>query len=198
MKILFRGSLELVKKIKKSLPNELELIHSDYLQEVKSDFDVIMLDFTSSTIQADRDINFLKSKIDFSSVSLINIISQDGNQLDFSVQPDEILIYPFRKNDLKIYLDFFNQKFSKNGSPFKIKEDDLIINEEKYEVKLGEEVIDLTYKEYELLRHLVKNKNRVFARDSLLKEIWGYDYYGGTRTMDVHIRRLRVGYRFSN
>jgi len=52
--------------------------------------------------------------------------------------------------------------------------------------------IDLTYKEYELLRFLATHRGRVFTRDALLNQVWGYNYYGGTRTVDVHIRRLRA------
>jgi DNA-binding response OmpR family regulator len=53
-------------------------------------------------------------------------------------------------------------------------------------------VVDLTYKEFELLRFLAANPERVFTRASLLQEVWGYDFYGGTRTVDVHVRRLRA------
>src|SRR5690606_3313860 len=52
--------------------------------------------------------------------------------------------------------------------------------------------IDLTYKEFELLKYLVQHPGRVFTRAQLLQEVWGYDYYGGTRTVDVHVRRLRA------
>ena len=64
-------------------------------------------------------------------------------------------------------------------------------NSQRYEVYLLDKKIDLTYKEYELLKFLASNPNRVYSRDSLLKSVWDYDYFGGTRTVDVHIRRLR-------
>ncbi len=88
----------------------------------------------------------------------------------------------------------------------------LTINQESYEVTLDGEKIELTFKEYELLKYLAVKPGRVFSRESLLHSVWEYDYYGGTRTVDVHIRRLRskinnlkynfietvwnVGYRF--
>ena len=88
----------------------------------------------------------------------------------------------------------------------------LTINQESYEVTLDGDKIDLTFKEYELLKYLAVKPGRVFSRESLLHSVWEYDYYGGTRTVDVHIRRLRskinnlkynfietvwnVGYRF--
>ena len=88
----------------------------------------------------------------------------------------------------------------------------LVINPSTYEVTLRGKRVNLRFKEYELLRLLATNPGRVYSRDALLSSIWGYDYFGGTRTVDVHIRRLRskiedaehpyietiwnVGYRF--
>jgi len=72
-----------------------------------------------------------------------------------------------------------------------IKAGDLIIDVSRYEVTLSGSKLELTFKEYELLKFLASNKGRVYSRDQLLDKIWGYDYYGGTRTVDVHIRRLR-------
>ena len=89
---------------------------------------------------------------------------------------------------------------------------ELMIDCDRYEVTLRGRKVDLTYKEYELLKYLASNPNRVFSREALLRSVWEYDYFGGTRTVDVHIRRLRskiddithhfietqwnVGYRF--
>jgi len=87
----------------------------------------------------------------------------------------------------------------------------LVIDLERYTVSVDGEVVDLTYKEYELLRFLATNAGKPFTREALLNRVWGYDYYGGSRTVDVHIRRIRakierheayidtvrnVGYRF--
>ncbi len=66
------------------------------------------------------------------------------------------------------------------------------INAETYRVAAGTRTIDLTFKEFELLRFLAQNAGRVFTRVRLLQEVWGYDFYGGTRTVDVHVRRLRA------
>ena len=93
-----------------------------------------------------------------------------------------------------------------------VRSGDLVINPTTYEVLLRRRRITLRFKEYELLRLLATNPGRVYTREALLRQIWGYDYFGGTRTVDVHIRRLRskiedsgdsfietiwnVGYRF--
>ena len=89
----------------------------------------------------------------------------------------------------------------------------IVIDDAAYSVMLDGDPLDLTYTEFELLKYLVQHPGRVFSREHLLADVWGYDYYGGTRTVDVHVRRLRaklgtehesligtvrnVGYRFS-
>lgn len=68
----------------------------------------------------------------------------------------------------------------------------LAVNVETYQVTVSGRPLDLTYKEFELLRFLAERPGRVFSRAGLLQEVWGYDFYGGTRTVDVHVRRLRA------
>ena len=100
-----------------------------------------------------------------------------------------------------------------NPNGKEIRSGDVVIDERTYTAKLKGRVLDLTFKEFELLKYLAQHPGRVFTRSQLLQEIWGYDYFGGTRTVDVHIRRLRsklgpefeaiigtvrnVGYRFT-
>ncbi len=73
-----------------------------------------------------------------------------------------------------------------------IRSGDLSIDEATYQAKLGGRMLDLTFKEFELLKFLAQHPGRVFTRAQLLQEVWGYDYFGGTRTVDVHVRRLRA------
>jgi DNA-binding response OmpR family regulator len=73
-----------------------------------------------------------------------------------------------------------------------IRSGDLSIDEATYQARLGSEALDLTFKEFELLKFLAQHPGRVFTRAQLLQEVWGYDYFGGTRTVDVHVRRLRA------
>lgn len=68
----------------------------------------------------------------------------------------------------------------------------LTIDERSYTARYRGRILDLTFKEFELLRHLAAHPDHVFTRERLLSEVWGYDYYGGTRTVDVHVRRLRA------
>lgn len=69
---------------------------------------------------------------------------------------------------------------------------ELVIDEETYVARVRGRPLDLTYKEFELLKHLCRHPGRVLSRAQLLQEVWGYDFFGGTRTVDVHIRRLRA------
>jgi DNA-binding response OmpR family regulator len=78
------------------------------------------------------------------------------------------------------------------GEPGMVKVGDLTIEEATYTAKLKSNILDLTYKEFELLKFLAQHPGRVFTRSHLLQEVWGYDYFGGTRTVDVHVRRLRA------
>jgi len=73
-----------------------------------------------------------------------------------------------------------------------IRSGDLMIDEGTYSVRLRGQSLDLTFKEFELLKYLAQHPGRVFTRAQLLQEVWGYDYFGGTRTVDVHVRRLRA------
>ncbi len=104
-------------------------------------------------------------------------------------------------------------KTTKSTASTQIQAAGITIDEVSYSAKIHGQPMDLTYKEFELLKFLVQQPGRVFTRDQLLSEVWGYDYFGGTRTVDVHIRRLRaklgdlesligtvrnVGYRFNS
>ena len=73
-----------------------------------------------------------------------------------------------------------------------VRSGELIIDEAAYSARLNGRVLDLTFKEFELLKFLAQHPRRVFTRSQLLQEVWGYDYFGGTRTVDVHVRRLRA------
>jgi two-component system, OmpR family, alkaline phosphatase synthesis response regulator PhoP len=73
-----------------------------------------------------------------------------------------------------------------------LRHQDLELNTLTYQATLGTDPLDLTFMEYELLRFLVENRGRVWSREQLLSKVWGYDYFGGARTVDVHVRRLRA------
>jgi len=78
----------------------------------------------------------------------------------------------------------------KDGSAIQI--DGLVIDKEGFEVRVDEKIVELTYQEFLLLTFLAAKPGRVFSRQQLLNQVWGYDYFGGTRTVDIHIRRIRA------
>lgn len=73
-----------------------------------------------------------------------------------------------------------------------IRSGEVVVDDAAYTAKIGGRALDLTFKEFELLKYLAQHPGRVFSREQLLQEVWGYDYFGGTRTVDVHVRRLRA------
>ncbi|PJJ61937.1 response regulator transcription factor [Compostimonas suwonensis] len=112
--------------------------------------------------------------------------------------------------DARIRLSIGRQSLEQSSS--KIQASGVVIDEASYSAKVHGRPLDLTFKEFELLRFFATHPSRVFTREQLLSEVWGYDYFGGTRTVDVHVRRLRaklgdlesligtvrnVGYRFN-
>ena len=103
---------------------------------------------------------------------------------DFSVRPGDL-------DELVLRIKRLLQKHGDTDIGELIKCGDLLIDLAKCEVSISGRPVELTFKEYELLRFLAANPKRVFKRDTLLNKVWGYDYYGGDRTVDVHVRRLR-------
>jgi len=94
--------------------------------------------------------------------------------------------------DARLRLAVARRSAATDGEPGVIKAGELTIEEATYTARLPSATLDLTYKEFELLKFLAQHPGRVFSRSHLLQEVWGYDYFGGTRTVDVHVRRLRA------
>jgi DNA-binding response OmpR family regulator len=129
-----------------------------------------------------------------------------------SIELDDFIIGPLRTEELELRASRLVGKLKAVKDQNSICIGDLLINTANFEVTVSGKRISLRYKEYELLLLMASNPGRVFSRDTLLNQIWGYEYLGGTRTVDVHIRRLRskiedadhtfietvwqVGYRF--
>ncbi|MCQ2475888.1 MAG: response regulator transcription factor [Clostridia bacterium] len=113
--------------------------------------------------------------------------------LGFELGADDYVVKPFDAKEVMVRI---KAVLRRTGSAPKadIKEvryDRLVINLTNYELTVGGEKIDTPPKELELIYHLASNPNRVFTRDQLLDEVWGFDYYGDSRTVDVHVKRLR-------
>jgi DNA-binding response OmpR family regulator len=110
---------------------------------------------------------------------------------DLNIDADDFLVSPYDTKELLIRINRALRKAVKNESGAQIKCNGLTIDLATCEATVGGRPVELTFKEYELLKLLAGNKGRVFTREAMLDKIWGYDYYGGDRTVDVHVRRLR-------
>ena len=126
---------------------------------------------------------------------------------------DDFIEHPYSIGGLGARLRLVQWR-SRRDLPDALVARDLVVEPDSYRATLRGVPIELTYMEFELLKFLMSNPGRVFTRETLLSRVWGYEYYGGVRTVDVHIRRLRaklgedharfietvrgVGYRFSN
>ncbi len=133
-------------------------------------------------------------------------------EFDLELEVSDFVVSPPDANEIVTRVKLTLHRNRNEDDDDVIRAGSLVINPSTYEVSLRGKRVNLRFKEYELLRLLATNPGRVYSREALLSSIWGYDYFGGTRTVDVHIRRLRskiedadhpyietiwnVGYRF--
>jgi DNA-binding response OmpR family regulator len=131
-------------------------------------------------------------------VPLILVATEGGLtavQLDWGI--DEVLLDSSGPAEVEARLRLAAARISQAtgavvDEPDEIRSGELVIDEVTYAARLRGRALDLTFKEFELLKFLAQHPGRVFTRAQLLQEVWGYDYFGGTRTVDVHVRRLRA------
>jgi DNA-binding response OmpR family regulator len=127
-----------------------------------------------------------------SHLPVIALLSRGAlDRLDSDFPADDFVIEPWDATEVVARAKRILDKAKNTTGQELIECGDLTIDLAKYEVYVGNRLIEFTFKEYELLRFLASNKGRVFTREALLNEVWGYDYYGGDRTVDVHVTRLR-------
>ena len=107
------------------------------------------------------------------------------------VDVDDFALAPWDTAEVMARIRRLLQRQPETENPDLVRCGDIAIDAAKCEVAFKGRLVDLTFKEYELLKFLVNHKGKVFSRESLLNSVWGYDYFGGDRTVDVHIRRLR-------
>lgn len=111
--------------------------------------------------------------------------------LDFSIGFDDFVLMPIVPAELYARMRQLDWRTATFGSDEILKIDELVIDIAGYEVRLAGRRIELTHQEFELLRYLAQHRGRVFTREALLERAWGYRYAGGTRTVDIHVRRVR-------
>ncbi|MBP1582280.1 MAG: response regulator transcription factor [Oscillospiraceae bacterium] len=114
--------------------------------------------------------------------------------LGLELGADDYVVKPFDSKEIVARIKAVLRRSGKSTTESDVKEvsyDKLVVNMTKYELKVDGKVVDTPPKELELLYHLASNPNRVYTRDQLLNEVWGFEYYGDSRTVDVHVKRLR-------
>ncbi len=124
------------------------------------------------------------------------LVLVSGNQLEELESRaelfDDFLITPFHPRELEARLKHLLWRAGRGARPELVSYGPIELNLETYQAVVAGRTLDLTFMEYELLRFLTSNPGRVFTRETLLNRVWGYEYYGGARTVDVHVRRLRA------
>ncbi|MDA1128350.1 MAG: response regulator transcription factor [Chloroflexi bacterium] len=172
--------------------------------------DAVLLDMSSLE---DRDARLFVEECHDRKLPVLAAISKETvTDYDPSLNADEMVVCPVSEGELTARVKQAIFRVNGPAGPQLLRVGDLSIDLERYEVSVAGRRVSLTYKEFQLLVLLASNPGRVYTREALLSQIWGYDYLGGTRTVDVHIRRLRskvespgrsfvetiwnVGYRF--
>ncbi|MGL4739549.1 MAG: response regulator transcription factor [Sarcina sp.] len=172
-----------------------------------NDIDFVLLDVMMPKIDGFELIGHIKEK----EVPVIFITAKES-VLDkvkgLRLGADDYLVKPFESIELLARIEAVAKRYNKSSS--KIEFDNIVIDSDKRTVLLDGNIVDLTLKEFELLLLFVKNKNIALSRDQIMYKVWGFDYVGETRTVDMHVQRIRdklqlkdriktvfkIGYRF--
>lgn len=158
------------------------------LTELAPNLMLVHLDNAASALKVMTITKRLKQRNNLPTIALV---SQETFSLDFDRCIDDFVVEPWVMNEVLARAQRVVKQGYDDTDNEIIRCGDLVINLQKCEVYVGGRPVSLTFREYELLRFLASNRDRVFTRESLLNSVWGYDYYGGDRTVDVYIRRLR-------
>ena len=181
-----------------------ELVPED---RIINDADVLLVELEDQPMRRLREVSRIADEI---ALPIVLVLSVDQLALIDSIRGiSDFIVAPVDPLELRLRVHRLTRE---DSSDHVVVFKDLELNTLNYQATLASEPIDLTFMEYELLRFLVQNPIRVWSREQLLSKVWGYEYYGGARTVDVHIRRLRsklgeeraswittvrsVGYRF--
>ena len=181
--------------------------------EISHSPDLVVLDADAAEEDLSALCRALRGRETLRRAPILAVVGHEKvRNLDFSSGIDEFLVKPYDIREMEARIRLMLWRDDRLGQKDILKVGDILINLTRYEVRVRGAPIELTLKEYELLKYLVMNRGRVFTRSDLLNQIWGYNYYGGMRTVDVHIRRVRsklegsgdayiktirgVGYRF--
>jgi DNA-binding response OmpR family regulator len=155
-----------------------------------SGVDAVMVDARRDLLQVRRLLRLLRGAE--MSVPVLAVVTEGGwAAVTADWGTDDVILHTAGPGEVDARLRLAIGRMAPAASS-EIRSGDLLIDESTYSVRLRGKGLDLTFKEFELLKFLAQHPGRVFTRSQLLQEVWGYDYFGGTRTVDVHVRRLRA------
>ncbi len=156
--------------------------------------DLLILDIMMPKIDGFEVLKQVRKKYKFPIIMLTAKEDEVDKVLGLELGADDYVVKPFSMRELiaRVNANLRRVDYEDNNNQNrKLKVDDLVIDLDKYEVTKANEVVDLTLREYELLKFLASNEDQVFSREKLLKEVWGYEYYGDIRTVDVTVKKKK-------
>lgn len=154
---------------------------------------VVVIDFRALNAEAAAACRAVRAGSALRRVPLLAVVpEQEAAGVDLSLGLDDLLLSPYRLTDLEARLRVLRWRQERERTAGVLRAGRLTLDPATYQAAIDGVPLDLTLKEYQLLLFLVRHPNRVHTRTELLDRVWGGDYYGGTRTVDVHIRRLRA------
>jgi two-component system alkaline phosphatase synthesis response regulator PhoP len=154
--------------------------------------DLVILELTTRRDIAETWYRVKDDAMESHTPALVIIPEDRIRDVELLIDIHDFVMYPYNTRELEMRIKLILGKHEDADTGEVIRIGNLAIYTTRYEVTVDNWPVVLTLKEYELLKYLVTHKGRVFTREILLDAIWGYDYYGGTRTVDVHIGRLRT------
>ena len=158
------------------------------------DYDIILLDIMLPELDGFSVCRRIRKTKDTPIIIITARSDEDDKLIGYELGADDYITKPFSPKVLLAKANALIKRTRGNirGSDNEISAAGIVINQDSHTVSIGDEYIDLTPKEYELLIYLMINKGKVLSRDTLLSKVWGYDYFGDLRTVDTHIKKLRA------
>ncbi|MCI8670977.1 MAG: response regulator transcription factor [Bacilli bacterium] len=153
------------------------------------DIDLVIMDIMMPKMDGYQAIKEIKKIKDIPFIMLTARSEEFDKLLGFDIGADDYVTKPFSPKELVARVKAVTKRFQNEEISFVY--EDLVLDDLAHEVKVDGEIIDLTPKEYELLKYFMQNKNIALSRDTILSNIWGYDFYGDERTVDTHVKTLR-------
>lgn len=151
--------------------------------------DLVIMDIMMPKMDGYQAIKEIKKIKDIPFIMLTARSEEFDKLLGFDIGADDYVTKPFSPKELVARVKAVTKRFQNEEISFVY--EDLVLDDLAHEVKVDGEIIDLTPKEYELLKYFMQNKNIALSRDTILSNIWGYDFYGDERTVDTHVKTLR-------